>query len=217
MEWVTRERPKIDRIACPWLILRFIDSQAQFRYVPADEVLRVATQTGAIPYDIPGVELTHVGERTLHLSLGFSRKEIGRRGGRQIARERRERPSSIELGEFSQTLLEGIKASVEFLVIRSAIEQLDERCVLFGRVGLKGKNMRAAGDRPDLTSLLLEEFSRSGRLRQHVDAISQQSRARGLQGAPNPHPKCLVRPRQVGNEQKPGGRILVHVVDSTEL
>jgi len=62
MEWVTRERPKIDRIACPWLILRFIDSQAQFRYVPADQVLGVARQSGAIPYDIPGVELTHVGE-----------------------------------------------------------------------------------------------------------------------------------------------------------
>jgi len=62
MEWVTRERPKIDRIACPWLILRFIDAQAQFHYVPADQVLGVATQTGAIPYDIPGVELTHVGE-----------------------------------------------------------------------------------------------------------------------------------------------------------
>ena len=62
MEWVTRERPKIDRIACPWLILRFIDAQAQFRYVPADQVLSVAKQTGAIPFDIPGVELTHVGE-----------------------------------------------------------------------------------------------------------------------------------------------------------
>jgi hypothetical protein len=62
MNWITRERPKIDRIACPWLILRFIDAQAQFRYVPADQVLSVATQTGAIPYDIPGVELTHVGE-----------------------------------------------------------------------------------------------------------------------------------------------------------
>jgi hypothetical protein len=62
MEWITRERPKIDRIACPWLILRFIDAQAQFHYVPADQVLSVAKQTGAIPYDIPGVELTHVGE-----------------------------------------------------------------------------------------------------------------------------------------------------------
>src|SRR5258706_3470895 len=62
MEWVTRERPKIDRIACPWLILRFIDAQAQFQYVPADQVLAIANQTGAVPYDIPGVELTHVGE-----------------------------------------------------------------------------------------------------------------------------------------------------------
>jgi hypothetical protein len=62
MDWVTRERPKIDRIACPWLILRFIDAQAQFQYVPAEQVLGVAQQTGAIPYDIPDVELTHVGE-----------------------------------------------------------------------------------------------------------------------------------------------------------
>jgi hypothetical protein len=62
MEWVTRERPKIDRIACPWLILRFIDAQAQFHYVPADQVIAIAKQTGAIPYDVPGAELTHVGE-----------------------------------------------------------------------------------------------------------------------------------------------------------
>jgi len=63
MKWVTRERPKIDRIACPWLILRFIDPQAEFLYVPADRVLPVAQDTGAVPYDIPGVELSHVGER----------------------------------------------------------------------------------------------------------------------------------------------------------
>ena len=62
MNWITRERPKIDRIACPWLILRFIDAQAQFHYVPADQVLRLAKQTGAIPYDIPGAELAHDGE-----------------------------------------------------------------------------------------------------------------------------------------------------------
>lgn len=62
MKWITRERPKIDRIACPWLITRFIDSQAEFLYVSAGDVLRVAEKTGAIPYDIPGVELTHVGE-----------------------------------------------------------------------------------------------------------------------------------------------------------
>lgn len=62
MKWVTRERPKIDRIACPWLVERFIDRGAEFLYVPAGDVLRVAGQTGAIPYDIPGVELSHVGE-----------------------------------------------------------------------------------------------------------------------------------------------------------
>ena len=60
--WVTRERPKIDRIACPWLILRFIDPQAEFLYVPAAEVMAVAQATGATPYDIPGVEMSHVGE-----------------------------------------------------------------------------------------------------------------------------------------------------------
>jgi hypothetical protein len=62
MKWITREHPKIDRIACPWLVLRFIDREAEFQYVPADQVLSMAEQTGAIPYDIPGVELTHVGE-----------------------------------------------------------------------------------------------------------------------------------------------------------
>ena len=62
MKWVTRERPKIDRIACPWLILRFIDAQAEFLYVPPAEVLAVAQATGATPYDIPGVEMSHVGE-----------------------------------------------------------------------------------------------------------------------------------------------------------
>lgn len=62
MKWITRERPKIDRIACPWLVARFIDPQADFLYVPGADVMRVAQETGAIPYDIPGVELSHVGE-----------------------------------------------------------------------------------------------------------------------------------------------------------
>ena len=62
MKWVTRERPKIDRIACPWLIARFIDPAPEFLYVPADRVLAVAAETGAVPYDIPGVEMTHDGE-----------------------------------------------------------------------------------------------------------------------------------------------------------
>ena len=62
MKWITRERPKIDRIACPWLIARFIDDTPEFLYVPATDVLTQATQTGAIPYDIPNVELSHVGD-----------------------------------------------------------------------------------------------------------------------------------------------------------
>ena len=59
---VTRERPVIDRIACPWLVARFIDKQPEFLFVPPDQVSKVAAETGAIPYDVPGVELTHVGE-----------------------------------------------------------------------------------------------------------------------------------------------------------
>jgi hypothetical protein len=62
VKWVTRERPKIDRIACPWLIARFIDREPEFLYVPAAQVLAVAERTGAVPYDIPGVEMSHVGD-----------------------------------------------------------------------------------------------------------------------------------------------------------
>ena len=62
MKWVTRERPKIDRIACPWLIARFIDRSPEFLFVPSKDVLRVAEENNAIPYDVPGVELSHVGD-----------------------------------------------------------------------------------------------------------------------------------------------------------
>ena len=62
-KWVTREHPKIDRIACPWLIRRFIDPRAEFIYVPTKDVVATARQTGGIPYDIDGVEFTHEGER----------------------------------------------------------------------------------------------------------------------------------------------------------
>lgn len=62
MKWVTRERPVIDRIACPWLIARFIDKEAEILFVPPDQVRKVAEETGAIPYDVPGVEYTHFGE-----------------------------------------------------------------------------------------------------------------------------------------------------------
>ena len=63
MKWVTREKARVDRIACPWLISRFIDKQPTFLFVPKDQVLSVAEREGAIPYDIPGVELGHHGER----------------------------------------------------------------------------------------------------------------------------------------------------------
>jgi hypothetical protein len=59
MRWVTRERPKTDRIACPWLIRRFIDSEAEFLYVPADRVLEVADAQGALSFDAPGARYTH--------------------------------------------------------------------------------------------------------------------------------------------------------------
>ena len=62
MRWITRERPKIDRVACPWLIERFIDPAAEFLFVPGAEVLSQARARDAVPYDIPGVELGHVGE-----------------------------------------------------------------------------------------------------------------------------------------------------------
>ena len=65
MKWVTRERPKIDRIACPWLVARFIDGQPEFLFVAPDQVLETARISGAIPYDVPGVERTHVGELML--------------------------------------------------------------------------------------------------------------------------------------------------------
>jgi hypothetical protein len=62
MKWVTRERPKIDRIACPWLIARYIDKTPEFLFVPIEQVLAVAHETGAVPYDIPGVEMSHEGD-----------------------------------------------------------------------------------------------------------------------------------------------------------
>lgn len=63
MKWVTRERARVDRIACPWLIRRFIDPDPTFLFVPADQVMEVARREGATPYDVPGVELGHHGDR----------------------------------------------------------------------------------------------------------------------------------------------------------
>jgi hypothetical protein len=63
MRWVTRERPKIDRVACPWLIRRFIDSEAEFLFVSPERVGEVARDTGATPFDVERVELSHDGPR----------------------------------------------------------------------------------------------------------------------------------------------------------
>jgi len=63
MKWITRERPKIDRIACPWLIRRFIDAEAEIIYVPFEKVITTASELGAIPFDLPGVEYSHYDDQ----------------------------------------------------------------------------------------------------------------------------------------------------------
>jgi hypothetical protein len=62
MKWITREKVKVDRVACPWLIKKFVDPQAQFLFVPSDKVMETAEGEGAIPYDVKGVELGHHGQ-----------------------------------------------------------------------------------------------------------------------------------------------------------
>jgi hypothetical protein len=62
MKWITREKVKVDRVACPWLIRKFVDPQAEFLFVPADQVLATAEREGAVPFDVPDVELGHHGK-----------------------------------------------------------------------------------------------------------------------------------------------------------
>jgi hypothetical protein len=62
MKWVTRSHVHVDRVACPWLITRFVDSQAEFLFVPASQIEQVVLDTGAIPFDAPGVELGHTAD-----------------------------------------------------------------------------------------------------------------------------------------------------------
>jgi hypothetical protein len=62
MKWITRERVKVDRVACPWLIRKFIDPGAEFLFVPAERVLEAAQRESAIPFDVPGVEFGHHGK-----------------------------------------------------------------------------------------------------------------------------------------------------------
>ncbi len=62
MKWITRAKVKVDRVACPWLIKKFVDADAEFLFVPADEVMQTAEREGAIPFDVAGVELGHHGK-----------------------------------------------------------------------------------------------------------------------------------------------------------
>src|SRR5262245_20220844 len=62
MKWITRERVKVDRVACPWLIKKFVDAEAEFLFVPADQVMDIAARENAIPYDVKNVELGHHGQ-----------------------------------------------------------------------------------------------------------------------------------------------------------
>ncbi len=79
MKWITRSHVHVDRVACPWLISRFIDSDAEFLFVPKIEIDRVARETGAIPFDAPGVELGHKEGRCSFESiiLKYDLKEAG--------------------------------------------------------------------------------------------------------------------------------------------
>ncbi len=69
MKWITRSHVHVDRVACPWLIKRFIDNRAEFLFVPRNQVAEVASESGAIPFDVPGVELGHVDNRCSFESL----------------------------------------------------------------------------------------------------------------------------------------------------
>jgi hypothetical protein len=82
MKWITRQNASVDRIACPWLVKRFVDAEAEFLYVPAPEVAAAAEREGAIPYDVAGVELGHVDGRcsfeSIILKYGLSDRALDR-------------------------------------------------------------------------------------------------------------------------------------------
>ena len=99
MKWVTRARPKVDRVACPWLIKRFVDSQAEFLYVPADQVMELAKREGAIPFDVSSVELGHHGPECTFDAIRCegSHARITRLGGdrRRVPTDIPERPRAF--------------------------------------------------------------------------------------------------------------------------
>jgi hypothetical protein len=77
MKWVTRENAKVDRIACPWLIRRFVDADGEFLFVPTGDVLTVAVREGAIPFDVKGAELGHVDGRCSFESIMLKYNLLG--------------------------------------------------------------------------------------------------------------------------------------------
>jgi hypothetical protein len=77
MKWVTRERVKVDRVACPWLIRKFIDPGAEFLFVPAETVTEVARREGAVPYDVEGVEFGHHGQECSFEAI-VKKNQLGR-------------------------------------------------------------------------------------------------------------------------------------------
>ena len=85
MKWITRKNANVDRVACPWLIKRFVDSDAEFLYVPAEEVMATAEREGAIPYDVKNVELGHVDGRCSFESI-MVKYNLGDPGLKRLAR-----------------------------------------------------------------------------------------------------------------------------------
>jgi hypothetical protein len=86
MKWITRENANVDRVACPWLIKRFVDPDAAFLFVPADQVLETAKREDAIPYDVPDVELGHVDGRCSFESIMLKYGLMGDKGLVELAR-----------------------------------------------------------------------------------------------------------------------------------
>ena len=86
VKWITRENANVDRIACPWLIKRFVDPQAEFLFVPRDQVMAVVEREGAIPYDVPDVALGHVGGRCSFESIMLEYELTGDPGLAELAK-----------------------------------------------------------------------------------------------------------------------------------
>jgi len=155
MKWITRKCPKIDRIACPWLIASFIDPPAEFLYVPVGDVLCVAEDTGAIPYDIPGVELSHLGELCSFDAL-LAKYSLDDPALKQLATIVRGADTSrLDLTPQSAGLYALVACSVTKLFQRplnAQTRQGDVRCALCMVPALSGRNTQLAAK--DVTEIV---------------------------------------------------------------